>query len=183
MHRRRPRHHAEILIPVRPIITSFLLFRELVAMAKRLSLPALRQRLLLRLNPKNTVPVNDCYRRLYTMSAGKVRRFGRTFPLNRCYSQLESVFSGKVFFALNIREALPSLDVLSKRDRISASFPQRSLPTKKRDCVCSLFLWRCRESNSGPNKAPYGFLHAYPAFGCREPSAGGRANGSLASET
>ena len=111
-------------------------------MAKRLSLPALRQRVLLRLNPKNTVPVNDCYRRLYTMSAGKVRRFGRTFPLNRCYSQLESVFSGKVFFALNIREALPHSTCFPSVTESQRLFPSVLCQQKNRDCVCSLFLWR-----------------------------------------
>ncbi len=46
-----------------------------------------------------------------------------------------------------------------------------------------LFLWRWAESNRRPNKAPSGFLHAYPAFGCRGPAAGRRANGPLASKS
>ncbi len=48
---------------------------------------------------------------------------------------------------------------------------------------CQLFLWRWAESNRRPNKAPSGFLHAYPAFGCRGPAAGRRAIGLLASES
>ena len=43
------------------------------------------------------------------------------------------------------------------------------------------FSWRWAESNRRPNKAPRGFLHAYPAFGCRGPAAGRRAIGLLAS--
>ena len=49
--------------------------------------------------------------------------------------------------------------------------------------ICQLFLWRWAESNRRPNKAPSGFLHAYPAFGCRGPAAGRRANGPLASKS
>ena len=45
------------------------------------------------------------------------------------------------------------------------------------------FLWRWAESNRRPNKAPEGFLHAYPAFDCRGTAAGGRANVPLASES
>ena len=48
---------------------------------------------------------------------------------------------------------------------------------------CQLFLWRWAESNRRPNKAPEGFLHAYPAFDCRGTAAGGRANVPLASES
>ena len=47
----------------------------------------------------------------------------------------------------------------------------------------SRFLWRWAESNRRPNKAPSGFLHAYPAFDCRGPAAGKRANGPLASNS
>ena len=43
------------------------------------------------------------------------------------------------------------------------------------------FSWRWAESNRRPNKAPRGFLHAYPAFDCRGPAAGRRAIGLLAS--
>ena len=45
------------------------------------------------------------------------------------------------------------------------------------------FSWRWAESNRRPNKAPEGFLHAYPAFDCRGTAAGGRANVPLASES
>ena len=45
------------------------------------------------------------------------------------------------------------------------------------------FSWRWAGSNRRPNKAPDGFLHAYPSFICRRPAAGGRAIGPLASET
>ena len=48
---------------------------------------------------------------------------------------------------------------------------------------CQLCLWRWAESNRRPNKAPEGFLHAYPAFDCLGTAAGGRANVPLASES
>ena len=37
------------------------------------------------------------------------------------------------------------------------------------------YLWRWAESNRRPNNVPGGFLHAYPAFGCRPRNAGRRA--------
>ena len=34
--------------------------------------------------------------------------------------------------------------------------------------LLSVYLWSWRESNPRPNKAPKGFLHAYPSFDCRQ---------------
>ncbi len=44
-------------------------------------------------------------------------------------------------------------------------------------------LWRWAGSNRRPNKAPEGFLHAYPSFDCRGAAAGRRANGPLSSKS